>query len=219
MFGTCHQKFGSQSAFARLGALAAVLFLTACGGGGASSAGAAVETPYDEIIGAYGQLAGAFDTAGETDEGNIPQGPDAGHGIYTGNVKLALVRGPIANIAGDILIDVDFASTQLTGSAGGFYANDGKPLTVVDAQSNPQELNRISFVGGYNLGQRPDYPVNFDLTGNLLTQGGVLVQLDVGMNGDFIGPDAAAIGGIAGGQAIISDNGTSSVVGDFIAAK
>lgn len=195
-----------------------VLLLIACGGGGGGNTGQ-VETPYDQISGAYGVLARDNDINNVTPEGNLPQGPDAGSAAYSGYVLLSLANAPISGIAGDIQIDVDFETTSLSGKASRFHANDGAGLTVVDDNAVPLSANEILFAGEINMANLLDYPISFDLAGNLMTDGGTVIRIDVGMDGYFIGDDANAVGGIAAGEAIIADVIVGPVVGDFLAVR
>lgn len=193
-----------------------VLLLIGCGGGGSTGP---VETPYGQISGAYGVLAADNVITDVTPVDNIPQGPDAGSAAYSGYVLLHLANAPITGIAGDIQINVDFETTSLSGNASGFYANDGTGLTVVDDNAVPLAADEIPFAGGFNMANRPDYPISFDLAGNLMTEDGTLIGIDVAMDGDFIGNDANAVGGMAAGKATIAGETAGSVVGDFLAVR
>jgi hypothetical protein len=193
-----------------------VLLLIGCGGGGTSEP---LETPYDQISGTYSQLARENDINNLTPLENLPQGPDAGSAAYSGYVMLSVANAPISGIAGDIQVNVDFATTGVSGHASGFYSDDGANLTVVDANAVPVAADEIPFAGGFNMDNRPDYPINFDLIGNLMTNDGTVIGIDVAMNGDFIGNDANAVGGIAAGEASVDDAIAGSVVGTFLAVQ
>lgn len=195
------------------------LLLIACGGGGGGGSGRPVETPFDQISGAYSLLASDNDISNVTPEDNLPLGPGAGSAVYSGYVLLSVSNAPISGIAGDIQINVDFETANLSGKAHQFHANDGTSLTVVNDNAVPLLANEIPFVGGINMANRPDYPISFDLAGNLMTESGTVIGIDVGMNGDFIGNDAGAMGGIAAGEAIVADVTVGPVVGDFIALR
>jgi len=66
---------------------------------------------------------------------------------------------------------------------------------------------------------RPDYPVSFNLIGNLMTNDGTVIGIDVAMNGDFLGSDASAVGGSAAGEATVNDAFAGPVVGTFLAVQ
>lgn len=193
-----------------------VLLLIGCGGGGTSDR---LETPYDQISGAYNQLARENDINNLTPLDNLPQGPDAGSAVYSGYVMLSVANAPISDIAGDIQVNVDFETTGVSGNASGFYNDDGVELTVVDTNADPSLTNEIPFTGGFNMDNRPDYPISFDLIGNLMTNDGTVIGIDVAMNGDFIGNDANAVGGSAAGEATINDAIAGPVVGTFLAVQ
>ncbi|PXW71058.1 hypothetical protein C7964_102960 [Loktanella sp. PT4BL] len=193
-----------------------VLLLIGCGGGGTSEP---LETPYDQISGAYSQLARENDINNLTPLDNMPRGPDAGSAAYSGYVMLSVANAPISDIAGDIQVNVDFETTGVSGHASGFYSDDGVELTVVDTNADPSLTNEIPFTGGFNMDNRPDYPISFDLIGNLMTNEGTVIGIDVAMNGDFLGSDASAVGGSAAGEATVNDAITGPVVGTFLAVQ
>lgn len=194
-----------------------VLLLIGCGGGGTSDQ---VETPYDQISGAYSLLEKDYEINNLTPLENLPQGHGAGSALYSGYVMLSVTNAPISDIAGDIQINVDFETTNVSGHASGFHSNDGASLTVVDANAVPILADEIPFVGGFDMANRSnDYPISFDLMGNLLTNEGSVIGIDVAMTGDFIGNDADAVGGMAAGVATVTDAIAGPVVGTFLAVQ
>jgi len=201
--------------------------LTACGGGGgAGGDGNPVVTPYDDIVGAYGVLSEEFPFADVTDRAQIP---DSGAPRYDGYVIIdipddqAAVTGGISGIAGRLSITVTFDDSTFDGFAHDLHSDSGGSMTVVDDNADPVPSNQIDFDGGFDLGagaSSPDDPIIFDLVGNLQDQSGVVVGLDLGMTGDFVGTDAAAINGNVGG--VGSVDGTpivGRIVGGFVARK
>lgn len=198
-----------------ISSLLTVFVVSACGGNGGSRTPHAL-TPYDEIVGTFGQLRQEFGSEDVTPETAMP---DLGGATYTGHLALSLADAPISSIASDISIDVDFETRTVSGHADRFHSDDGRTMTVVDDTSSPTSTNRILFYGGYDFGRRPDYTIDFDLTGNLMTEDGIVVRLDVAMDSDFVGSETNAISGIAAGQATIAADPATTIVGDFLAVQ
>ena len=196
----------------------AALLVSSCGGGGGGGS-VPVETPYEQIMGAYGTLATSIPFEAATDLSQIPTGADAGATSYTGYVVITPPTNEgIESLAGDVELEVNFADTTLQGSSSGFYSSDGSALTVVDGSLNPVLGNAISMTGAYDLDLRPDLTIAFDLQGNLSTPDGDLIVLDLGVEGDFVGENAAGIrANVLGTATLFGVSGTA--IGDLVASQ
>ena len=187
----------------------ALLLLGAVSGCGTAGPSSAPSPPLDYA--AYDAQATAlhttWDSAGFTDPATLPAG---GGAAFYGVMHLRMENGSTEVLAnGRMRLDVSFATSSLSGSAGSFAAKSG---TFYDGalQISGGALDRAATPAtGYT------YTANLDGT---LSGGGSDFILSGDLSGDFLGPGYnAASGVLAGTTATGGANGY--LFGNFIAAR
>lgn len=170
--------------------------LTACGGGGGAAGGGAAADPTD---------------TGVTDPRTLPT---TGRATYDGYMRADLPTGDGGareDYLADLRLEVNFATgfDQIRGQATGFEAADARRLG-----------GALSITGGdvfRDTDTTAAYTFDGDLDGTL-TDGGDAYVVDAEIEGDFLGSDQTAVGGIVFGD-VDGPRGTDIFDGTFAADR
>ncbi len=178
-----------------------------CGGGGGGAAGPGAPPDFGEYEATSNALHAQWDAVGATAPASLPY---SGSASYDGVLRLrAEVAAGERKMDGRLVLNVDFATATLSGSASGFVDQAGVRLSgtlavqhgVIDRAANlGVDYTYSSVLSGSISGPADSFAINAD------------------MSGDFIGPAHGATGGVVAGTAS-SGFGNGYLFGDFIAAR
>lgn len=168
-----------------LGFVAVAALVSGCGGGGGGG-------PYTDQFVALNALANELSNQGLDTTTPVAQIPTTGAPTYNGYV---LAGTPSESYTGDLTMNADFATSMIGGSVSNMH--DSAERAVAGTLTiNSATINRTA-------NPLTEFQIVTTMTGAVTDADGVVLNVSTGINGDFGGPNAEAVG--------IIDDGTGTM--------
>lgn len=167
--------------------------LSACGGGGGAG-----ENGFTTAVNGLDAL---FNEATSLSWDTTPTAalPTSTTAVYNGH---AIGVSAAESYAGDLTVNAAFASNTVDGTVSGLYDSAGRPVTGSLA-INPVAIDRTA-------DPVTEFQFVSTLTGVLTDADGVVLTVNSGLDGDFIGPAAEGVGVLGSGTVTSTAYGTET---------
>ncbi len=181
-----------------------VVTLAACGGS-STGGGTNPSASFADIAAGGLALADEIATIPYTDPTTLPA---QGSASYDGFIGVDV--GNAATVAGDLTLNANFGSDQVSGSASNFFDE------AENAYGGTLDITQGTVDRGADT--RFDFTFTADLTGDLTDTDGAVIEVDADIEGDFTGTDYQYVEGFVSGTATV-DGEPAFFDGEFVGER